>query len=195
MEQKLDRLSPLDVSNLRVEDHGLPMHVAALAILEGAPLLDASGQLRLDALRGHLERRLHQAPRLRQVLYRPRLGLGPPVWVDDARFDIRRHVRARAIRTPGDEATLLGVCSQLNEPPLDRSRPLWELWVLTGLSPPGGDRPEQPSWVSTADSARVKELERELPQPGGPRPHLGCAYAGGAIEMGPRWLTPTTCAA
>jgi transposase len=49
--------------------------------------------------------------------------------------------------------------------------------------------------VSTADSARVKELERELPQPGGPRPHLGCAYAGGAIEMGPRWLTPTTCAA
>jgi transposase len=63
------------------------------------------------------------------------------------------------------------------------------------LGPPGGDRPEQPSWVSTADSARVKELERELPQPGGPRPHLGCAYAGGAIEMGPRWLTPTTCAA
>jgi hypothetical protein len=63
------------------------------------------------------------------------------------------------------------------------------------LGPPGGHRPEQPSWVSTADSARVKELERELPQPGGPRPRLGCAYAGGAIEMGPRWLTPMTCAA
>jgi diacylglycerol O-acyltransferase / wax synthase len=134
MEQKLDRLSPLDVSNLRVEDHGLPMHVAALAILEGAPLLDSSGQLRLDALRAHLERRLHQAPRLRQVLHRPRLGLGPPVWVDDAGFDIRRHVRARAIRAPGDEPTLLDACSELNEPPLDRSRPLWELWVLTGIA-------------------------------------------------------------
>jgi WS/DGAT/MGAT family acyltransferase len=134
MEPKLQRLSPLDVSNLKVEDHGLPMHVAGLAILEGAPLLDASGELRLGALLEHLERRLHLAPRLRQVLYRPRFGLGPPVWVDDPSFDIRRHVRARAIPAPGDEETLLRVCSELNEPPLDRSRPLWELWLLTGLA-------------------------------------------------------------
>ncbi len=49
---RLERLSPLDVSNLRVEDHGLPMHVVALAILEGTPLIDASGQLGLDELRG-----------------------------------------------------------------------------------------------------------------------------------------------
>ncbi|HZD68000.1 MAG TPA: wax ester/triacylglycerol synthase family O-acyltransferase [Actinomycetes bacterium] len=130
----LERLSPLDVSNLRVEDHGLPMHVAALAILEAAPLLDAAGQLRLDALREHLERRLHLAPRLRQVLSRPRFGLGPPLWVDAAAFDIREHVRTRAIPAPGDEAGLLEVCSQLNQPPLDRSRPLWELWLLTGLA-------------------------------------------------------------
>src|SRR6266536_4474711 len=134
MEPKLERLSPLDVSNLRVEDHGLPMHVAGLAILEGAPLLDASGELRLGALLEHLERRLHLAPRLRQVLYRPRFGLGPHVWVDDAGFDIRRHVRARAIPAPGDEEALLRACSELDEPPLDRSRPLWELWLLTGLA-------------------------------------------------------------
>jgi diacylglycerol O-acyltransferase / wax synthase len=55
-------LSPLDVSYLRVEDHGLPMHVAALLILDAAPLLDSSGQLRLDELRGTVERRLHLAP-------------------------------------------------------------------------------------------------------------------------------------
>jgi diacylglycerol O-acyltransferase / wax synthase len=130
----VERLSPLDVSNLRVEAHGLPMHVAALAILEGGPLVDATGRLRLDHLQEHLERRLHLAPRLRHVLYRPRLGLGPPGWVDDAGFDIRQHVRTREIPTPGDEAALVQVCSELNEPPLDRSRPLWEMWLLTGLA-------------------------------------------------------------
>ncbi len=130
----MERLSPLDVSNLRVEAHGLPMHVAALAILEGGPLVDATGRLRLDHLQEHLERRLHLAPRLRHVLYRPRLGLGPPGWVDDAGFDIRQHVRTREIPTPGDEAALVQVCSELNEPPLDRSRPLWEMWLLTGLA-------------------------------------------------------------
>jgi diacylglycerol O-acyltransferase / wax synthase len=131
---RLERLSPLDVSNLRVEDHGLPMHVAALAIVEGTPLIDASGQLRLDELRGLLDQRLDQAPRLRQALCRPRLGLGPPLWVDDRGFNIRDHVRTRAVPAPGDEATLLKVCAELNEPPLDRSRPLWEMWVLTGLA-------------------------------------------------------------
>lgn len=131
---RLERLSPLDVSNLRFEDHGLPMHVAALAILEGTPLLDDSGQVRVDAVREHLERRLCLAPRLRQVLHRPRFGLGPPLWVDDPSFDIREHVQTRAIPAPGNEAALLKVCSELNESPLDRSRPLWEVWLLTGLA-------------------------------------------------------------
>jgi hypothetical protein len=54
--------------------------------------------------------------------------------VDDAGFDIREHVRTREISAPGDEATLLKVCAELNEPQLDRSRPLWEMWVLTGLA-------------------------------------------------------------
>ncbi len=130
----LDRLSALDVSNLRVEGHGVPMHVAALAIVDGAPLLDADGRLRLDEIRADLERRLHLAPRLRQVLCRMRPGLGPPVWADDARFDIRQHVRACAVPAPGDEAALLALCAALNEPPLDRSRPLWEVWLLPGLA-------------------------------------------------------------
>jgi diacylglycerol O-acyltransferase / wax synthase len=130
----LDRLSSLDASNLRVEDRGLPMHVAALAILEGGPLLDVTGQPRLDVVREHVERRLHLAPRLRQVLYRPRLGMGPPLWVDDPGFDIRGHVLTREVPAPWDEGALLDECSRLNEPPLDRSRPLWEMWLLTGLA-------------------------------------------------------------
>ncbi|HEU4542301.1 MAG TPA: wax ester/triacylglycerol synthase family O-acyltransferase [Jiangellaceae bacterium] len=131
---RLDRLTPLDVSNLRVEERGLPMHVAALAVLDGTPLLDASGQVQLDAVRLRLERRLHRAPRLCQKLHRPRIGLGPPVWVDDPAFDIDAHLRVRAVPAPGDEAALLKLCAELNQPPLHRGRPLWEMWLLPGLA-------------------------------------------------------------
>src|SRR3954469_9818247 len=129
----LERLSPLDVSNLRVEDRGLPMHIAALAYIDALPSRTAEPDL-LDVLRQHVERRLDAAPRLRQILYAPPTGLGPPVWVDDPRFDIRRHVRARPVPPPGNEAALLELCSRLNEAPLDRSQPLWEMWLLTELA-------------------------------------------------------------
>ena len=108
------------------------MHVAALGVVDGTDLLDAAGRLRLEEVRADLERRLHLAPRLRRVLVRPRPGLGPAAWADDARFDIRWHMRARPVPPPGDEAALLAACSDLNQPPLDRSRPLWELWLLPG---------------------------------------------------------------
>ncbi len=130
----LERLSPLDVSNLRVEDHGLPMQVAALVILDQAPVAGPPGRPDLDTLRMTVGRRLHRVPRLRQVLLRPGAGLGPPVWSDDPHFDIRQHVRARAIPAPADEAALLRECAELNAGRLDRSRPLWELWLLTGLA-------------------------------------------------------------
>ena len=131
---RLERLSPLDVSNLRVEDHGLPMQVAALAILGQASVAGPAGPPGLDTLRTAVGRRLHRVPRLRQVLLQPGSGLGPPVWSDDSHFDIRRHVRARRVPAPGDEAALLRECAELNAGRLDRSRPLWELWLLTGLA-------------------------------------------------------------
>jgi diacylglycerol O-acyltransferase / wax synthase len=129
----LERLTPLDVSNLRIERHGLPMNVAALAILEGRGLLDTSGQLALDAIRVRIEQRLHLAPRLRQRLYRPGFGFGAPVWVDDARFDISRHVRTRPIPAGGEEA-LLAACVELNYRPFDQAHPLWEIWLLPGAA-------------------------------------------------------------
>src|SRR5688572_18930642 len=109
----LDRLSPQDVSNLRIEGHGLPMHVAGLAILDGAALWDPRGEIRLKTLRAEVEHRLHLAPRLRQVLYHPPLGLGPPLWVDDPAFRIAEHVRARRVSSPGDENALLDTCVEL----------------------------------------------------------------------------------
>jgi diacylglycerol O-acyltransferase / wax synthase len=127
----LERLTPLDVSNLRVERHGLPMNVAALAILEGRMLLDASGELSLEAVRVRIGQRLHLAPRLRQRLYRPGFGFGAPVWVDDASFDISRHVRMRPVPAGGEEA-LLAACVELNDRPFDQAHPLWEIWLLTG---------------------------------------------------------------
>lgn len=130
---ELDRLSAQDASNLRIEARGVPMHVAALAILEGAPLRDAEGRLRLEALRGEIGRRLHLAPRLRQVIHRPSPGHGRPFWVDDPRFDIGAHVREYPVAPPGDEEALLRICERLDRPALDRSRPPWELWFLTGL--------------------------------------------------------------
>ncbi len=127
----LERPTPLDVSNLRVEKRGLPMNVAALAILEPGVLLDASGQLVLDAITERIERRLHKAPRLRQRLHWPGLGFGPPVWVDDLQFDIRRHVRVHAVPVPGGEDALLASCVELNDRPFDQAHPLWEIWFLT----------------------------------------------------------------
>jgi hypothetical protein len=147
----MERLSPPELIILRVEDRGLPMHVAALIIFDGAvragladsgraglagprDLARPASLLDLDTLRVIVAQRLHLAPRLRQVLYRPGLGLGPPVWVDAAGFDIREHVRARPVPAPGDEAALLRVCAELNQDRLDRSRPLWQMWLLTGLA-------------------------------------------------------------
>jgi len=131
---RLDRLSFLDVSNLRIEDRGAPAHVAALLILDRPPAVDAGRLTGLAAVRARVGGRLYLAPRLRQVLYRPPPGLGLPVWTDYPDFDICQHVHGCPVSKPGDEATLLATCAELNLSPLDRSRPLWDMWLLTGLA-------------------------------------------------------------
>jgi WS/DGAT/MGAT family acyltransferase len=133
-EPMLDRLTPQDATNLRTEDRGSAMHVAGLAMLAGESLLDAHGDLRLANIQTHVDRRLHLMPRLRQVVHVPDFGHGPPAWVDDDAFDVARHVLARPVPPPGDEAALVATVLELNEPPLERSRPLWELWLLPGLA-------------------------------------------------------------
>jgi hypothetical protein len=128
----LDRLSLQDELYLRIEARGAPMHVAGLIFLDAGPLVDAGGDVRLDAIRAHVDARL--SSRLRQVLLRTGLGEGPQVWVDDPTFDIGAHVRTRSVPAPGDETSLLKVVEELNGPSLPRTRPLWELWVLSGIS-------------------------------------------------------------
>jgi diacylglycerol O-acyltransferase / wax synthase len=110
-----------------------PQEVAALAILDGAGLLDGDGNLRLETVRATVGSRLHLVPRLGQLLHRPRRGLGGPLWVDAPTFDVTQHVLTVPVPPPGDEAALLSTVEQLRRRRLDRSRPLWLMCVLTGL--------------------------------------------------------------
>ena len=78
--------------------------------------------------------RLHLVPRFRQPPYVPRPGLGRPLWVDAPAFDLAGHVQVLPVPDPGDEAALLRAAEQLRRRRLDRSRPLWQMWLLPGLA-------------------------------------------------------------
>jgi WS/DGAT/MGAT family acyltransferase len=135
MSARYQRLSPADRLHFIFEDARTPAHVGALLVLEGPPLLDAAGHLRLEEIRLRLGRRVGRAPVLRKVLYRPGFLQGPPLWVDDAAFAMERHLLHAEIPAPGGEAQLLRLVEELLSKPLERSKPLWELWLLTGLEP------------------------------------------------------------
>ena len=127
----MDRLTAQDLMNLWPDDLGWPMDIGALAVLDGARLLDADGRFRIEEVREAIARHLPRAPRLRQVLYVPRRGLGGPLWVDAPSLDLDHHVRV--IPVPAGEGQLLEVVEQLRALRLDRSRPLWQIWFLIGL--------------------------------------------------------------
>ena len=115
------------------EELGWSQDIGALAILDGRRLLDADGRFRIETAREQIGRRLHLVPRFRQLLYRPRFGLGWPLWVDAPSVDIAEHVRVFPLEAPADEARLLLACEELRHRRLDPSRPLWEMWFLPGL--------------------------------------------------------------
>ena len=123
----MDRLTADDLASVWTEDFGWFQHIGALALLDGGELVDAAGRFRIDTARQVIDRRLDLVPRLRQVLYVPRRGLGLPLWVDAPAFDIADHVRVFPGAAPPDEAGLLLVTEQLRRAGLDRSRPLWEM--------------------------------------------------------------------
>jgi len=128
----LDRLTASD-RFLMWDDYGWSSDIGALALVDGVPLLDADGGVRIDAVQQHLEPRLHLVPRFRQLLYRPRLGLGWPLWVDAADFDLADHIRVRALPRQCSEDQLLAITEELLQRPFDATKPLWQLWVLPGL--------------------------------------------------------------
>jgi diacylglycerol O-acyltransferase / wax synthase len=130
----MERLTAQDLSMLWPDEFGWPQDIGALGILDATALLGADGRLMLEKVRQAVEDRLSLVPRFRQCLWRPRRGLGSPLWVDASDFDIAHHVEVFSVRPPGDEVQLLRTVERLRRRPFDRSRPLWRLWLLPGLS-------------------------------------------------------------
>ncbi len=110
-----------------------PQDIGALCILDGANLTDADGRFRIETIRAAIAARLHLLPRLRQQLYVPPPRLGGPLWIDARSFNLDDHLQVMRVPPPGGEAELLQVTEGLRRRGLDRSRPLWEMWFLTGL--------------------------------------------------------------
>jgi diacylglycerol O-acyltransferase / wax synthase len=119
-----NRLSALDASFLDVETGSAHMHVGWAAAFDPP---DHGSAPSFEQLRDHIARRLQRAPRYRQRLEGVPLGIARPVWVDDDRFDITRHVRA------ADRAGLDELAGSVMSTPLSRERPLWELWISDRL--------------------------------------------------------------
>jgi diacylglycerol O-acyltransferase len=121
-----DRLSAVDASFLAQERQSSHMHVGALVVFEGPP---PSREDFVD----HLESRLGLVPRYRQKLAFPPFEMGRPFWVDDPQFNIDYHVRHTALPAPGTEEQLRGLVGRIFSQRLDRSKPLWEMWLVQGL--------------------------------------------------------------
>jgi WS/DGAT/MGAT family acyltransferase len=126
-QQHLDRLSSTDVSFLTNESSSSHMHVGAIMIFEGpAPSY--------EDLLDHIQSRHRLVPRFRQKLAYPPAQTGRPFWVDDPNLNLEYHVRHSALPAPGSEDQLRRMAARVFSQQLDRSKPLWELWLVQGLT-------------------------------------------------------------
>jgi WS/DGAT/MGAT family acyltransferase len=128
-----ERLTAADATFLRIETLHEPQHVGSVSIIDGGPLRDDTGRVRFGDIRAHVGRRLHRVARMRQRIMEVPYGQGRPVWVDDADFDLDYHLRLTSLPRPGDGDQLNELVSRVQSIALDRTRPLWEMWVIDGL--------------------------------------------------------------
>jgi len=131
-----ERLSAQDGSFLIFEKPTAHMHVAATSIFDAGSLKTADGGIDIEAFRNATEAVLHQIPRYRQKLQWIPFE-NHPVWVDDRDFNLNYHIRHTALPRPGKEEQLKHLAARIQAQPLDRARPLWEIWLVEGLE---GDR-------------------------------------------------------
>jgi WS/DGAT/MGAT family acyltransferase len=125
-----DRLTGLDSSFLHLERGPAHMHVASTTLFQGS-VPD------YEDFREHIESRLHLVPRFRQKLRFVPLAQGRPKWVDDPQFNVDYHLRHTALPAPGSEDQLRTLAARIFSQRLDRSKPLWEMWLVDGVE---GDR-------------------------------------------------------
>ena len=126
-----ERLTPLDASFLYLERPSMHMHVAGLTIFD--PSTRQDGRLRFEDVEAVISSRLHMAPRFRHKVRAVPLSLGLPLWVDDPTFDLDFHLRRAALPTPGGRRELTDFVQRVMSRPLDRTKPLWEMYVIEGL--------------------------------------------------------------
>ncbi len=127
----MERLSGLDASFLYLETPAQMMHVCGIVVLDPETI---PGGYNFNAFKAELHARVSAIPSFRRKLRTVPMKLDHPVWVNDDDFDIDRHVHRMALPAPGDEEELTQIAGHLAGIPLDRTRPLWEMYVIEGLS-------------------------------------------------------------
>lgn len=127
----MEQLSALDAAFLAVETPRVCGHIGSVTILDTTTCPQA---LDLARLADVISRRLHRLPPFRRRLIGVPLGLDQPYWIEDPCFDIEYHVRELALPEPGDDRQLAEQVARLHARPLDRARPLWEVYLIHGLS-------------------------------------------------------------
>jgi diacylglycerol O-acyltransferase / wax synthase len=125
-QQHLDRLTSIDASFLHQEGPASHMHIGGVLLFDGPPPA-------FEDYLNHVRGRLHLVPRYRQRLATPPLETGRPVWVDDPSFNLEYHIRHAALPSPGTERQLFLLAARIASQALDRSKPLWESWLVEGL--------------------------------------------------------------
>jgi diacylglycerol O-acyltransferase / wax synthase len=125
-QRHLDRLTPIDASFLHQESGHSHMHIGGLVVIEGPPPTTAE-------LLEQIRERLHLVPRYRHKLASTPLDSGRPVWVDDPDFNLEYHIRHTALPAPGGWEQLCALTARIFSQQLDRTKPLWEMWLIEGL--------------------------------------------------------------
>lgn len=126
----MERLSGLDATFLYLETPSLHMHVAMTMVIDPSTM---EGGYSFDRIKEFIRTRAHLVPPFHRRVVGVPFNLAHPVWVDDPEFDIDYHVRRIGAPAPGGRRELADLAAQIASTQLDRSRPLWELWVIEGL--------------------------------------------------------------
>jgi len=125
-QRHLDRLTPVDASFLHQEGAVSHMHIGGVTIVEGPPPT-------MEEFLEQIRRRLHLVPRYRHKLAHTALDSGRPVWIDDPSFNLDYHIRHTALPAPGGREQLQELTARIFSQQLDRTKPLWEMWLIEGL--------------------------------------------------------------
>ncbi len=162
----MNRLGALDAGFLYNETERCPHHIASVQVLEPQPGT-IPGQF-VAQLKALLLERIHLVPYFTNKLQRVPFGLDHPVWVRDGDFDIDHHVRSIEVPAPGGRSEFEATIAELHASPLDMKRPLWDLWVLTGLE--GGryayyNRAHHACLDGMAGQAMIETIMDVTPQP------------------------------